>query len=323
MRSQPRTVPPVGTFLEVGGVQLFTDLRGSGSPTIVFLPGAGAAALDYLALHEKASERWTSVLYDRAGTGYSEHVPLPRTAKAVTDELHELLGKLGAELVLLVGHSLGGLYARHYATRFADSVAGLVLLDPAHEDYNTYMPAELVNARARNRTFALLNRLVDVAMSTRPTKALLGLLPPVRHYQRLYARLFDEAFAGWPPDVRAALVARHCSLDWLAVGLQEARQLDHLYAEVRSVGPVPDIPLIILSSTTTDAFRDAVSVGEPPDLMQAEFAGKARLYEQFSQGVSSARCDPSTWVTSQWPFAIPKQSWRQWARSRAAHVATM
>ena len=58
------------------------------------------------------------------------------------------------------------------------------------------------------------------------------------------------------------------------------------------MGPVPDIPLIILSSTTTDAFRDAVSVGESPDLMQAEFAGKARLYEQFSQGVSSGEVRP-------------------------------
>ncbi len=37
---------------------------------------------------------------------------------------------------LLVGHSLGGFYARHYAHRFPGEVAGLVLLDLAHEDYD-------------------------------------------------------------------------------------------------------------------------------------------------------------------------------------------
>jgi pimeloyl-ACP methyl ester carboxylesterase len=46
---------------------------------------------------------------------------------------------------LLVGHSLGGLYARHYAQRFADEISGLLLLDPAHEDYNAYMPQQLVD----------------------------------------------------------------------------------------------------------------------------------------------------------------------------------
>jgi hypothetical protein len=76
------------------------------------------------------------------------------------------------------------------------------------------------------------------------------------------------------------------------VGLHEARELDRLYAEVRGAGPMPDIPLIILSSTTTDAFRDAVSFGESPDLMQAELAGKAQLYEDFANAVSSGEVRP-------------------------------
>ena len=35
---------------------------------------------------------------------------------------------------MLVGHSLGGLYVRLYAGRYPDEVAGLVLVDPSHED---------------------------------------------------------------------------------------------------------------------------------------------------------------------------------------------
>lgn len=282
----------MGASREVGGVELFMDQRGGGRPTIVFLPGAGLAALDYLRLHQKASEHWTSLLYDRAGTGYSERIPLPRTAEAVTDELFQLLQNVGADGVVLVGHSLGGLYARHYATRFPASMVGLVLLDPAHEDYDAYMPAELIQARAGNRTFALLNRAVDLAMRTPPTKALLGVLPPVRHYQRLYTRLFEQELAHLAPDVRSALIASHCSLDWLAVGLRETRGLDHLYTEVRSAGPMPDTPLIILSSTANDAFRDAVSSGESQAMIEAELSGKARLYAELAQSVSRGEVRP-------------------------------
>lgn len=287
-----RRRPPLGAFTEVGGVELFMDRRGGGTPTIVFLPGAGLAALDYLPLHQEASESWTSLLYDRAGTGYSERIPLPRTAAAVTDELLQVLQDVRAGNVVLVGHSLGGLYARHFATRFPDNTAGLVLLDPAHEDYDAYMPAELVQARAGNRTFAVLNRAVDLAMATPPTRALLGALPPVRHYQRLYARLFEQELAHWPPDIRSALIASHCSLDWLAVGLREARGLDRLYAEVRSAGPMPDVPLIILSSTANDAFRDAVSSGESQAMIEAELSGKARLYAELARSVSRGEVRP-------------------------------
>jgi pimeloyl-ACP methyl ester carboxylesterase len=113
---------------------------------VVFLPGGGAVGLDYLNVQQQAAKLTTSVLYDRAGTGWSDRVELPRTSAQVTDELRELL--LAADVpapYLLVGHSLGGLYARHYAQRFPDQVAALLLLGPAHEDYSAYMPQPLVD----------------------------------------------------------------------------------------------------------------------------------------------------------------------------------
>jgi pimeloyl-ACP methyl ester carboxylesterase len=284
--------PPVGDYRHIGGVQLLVDQQGSGSPTVVFLPGAGLTGLDYLPLHELAAVSWSSLLYDRGGTGWSDPVALPRTVLAVTDELRELISLSVQGPVVLVGHSLGGLYARHYATRFPEDVQGLVLLDPAHEDYDAYMPAELTAMRSGNRLFALLNVIVDLALTTPPTKALLGILPPIRRYQQLYRRLFEEEMADWQPQVREVLVAKHASLDWLAVGLRESRDIDDLYREVRDAGPMPDLPLVILSSTGTDAFRDAVSSGESPQLLQAEADAKLRLYGDIAASVTRSRVLP-------------------------------
>ena len=285
-----RTVtPPVGQHRDISGIRLFVDTRGTGSPTVVTLPGAGLTGLDYLPIHEAAGDSWSSMVYDRAGTGWSDHVKLPRTAAAVTDELHELISSTVTGPVVLVGHSLGGLYARHYARRFPDAVQGLVLLDPAHEDYDASMPAELTAVRSNNRLIAMLNTLAGIALTTPATKSLVGLLPPVRHYQQLYRQLFSAEMADWDPPIRDALVQQHASLDWLAVGLLESRNVDDLYREVRESGPIPDVPLVILSSTGTDGFRDAVSGGESPDLLRAEADAKLQLYGDIAASVSRGR----------------------------------
>ena len=53
----------------------------------------------------------------------------PRSATEVADELRELLRVAGVPApYLLVGHSLGGLYARRFTQRFPDEVAALLLL---------------------------------------------------------------------------------------------------------------------------------------------------------------------------------------------------
>jgi pimeloyl-ACP methyl ester carboxylesterase len=156
---------PLGRYYTVGGRRLLLHRSGSGSPTVVFLPGAGAVGMDYLIVHERAAQLTTSVLYDRAGTGWSDPIGLPRTLAEVTDELHELFHAADVPApYLMVGHSLGGLYARHYAQRFPDEVAGLLLLDPAHEDWDAYMPRQLNEMRKAYKLYQILNLVIAGAL---------------------------------------------------------------------------------------------------------------------------------------------------------------
>jgi pimeloyl-ACP methyl ester carboxylesterase len=136
-----REQPPLGRHYEVEGRRLLLHRSGSGGPAVVFLAGAGGVGLDYWNVQEKAAELTTSVVYDRTGTGWSDRVAVPLGSAEVTDELRELLRAADTPApYVLVGHSLGGLFARHYATRFPDEVAGLVLMETDHEDYDAYMP---------------------------------------------------------------------------------------------------------------------------------------------------------------------------------------
>ncbi|MFO7960306.1 MAG: alpha/beta fold hydrolase [Nitriliruptoraceae bacterium] len=65
------------------------------------------------------------------------------SATSVADDLHDALQRRGlAGPYVLVGHSLGGGYVRVFAARYPDEVAGLVLLDPVHEDQLARQPTE-------------------------------------------------------------------------------------------------------------------------------------------------------------------------------------
>lgn len=79
--------------------------------------------------------------YDRAGYGFSDGGPLPRSVEAETTDLHALVG--AAELPLpmvIVGHSLGSNIARRYDQRYPDDVAGLVLVDPPPQQVGKFSP---------------------------------------------------------------------------------------------------------------------------------------------------------------------------------------
>jgi pimeloyl-ACP methyl ester carboxylesterase len=266
--TSPEPAPPVGRYYDVEGVRLLLHQSGSGGPAVVFLAGGGAVGLDYLNVQQRAAQLTTSVTYDRAGTGWSDAVDLPRTSVAVIDELHALLNVAEVPApYLMVGHSLGGLYARHYAQRFSGEVAGLVLLDPAHEDYSAYMPKDLV----------------DQWNAWDPGEALPDELPA--ELIQFYRHLFEQEMTDWPEEISKVLVERHVSLAWLRAGLQEATNVEQLYDEVRHAGGMPDVPVIILTSMGIDPFKAAVSQGIPESLLREEIEGKRRLYTTWAHSL--------------------------------------
>jgi len=111
--------------------------RGAGGPSVLYLPGAGLVGLDFLTLAETPGA--AHLPYDRGGTGWSDPAPLPRSAAEVARELDRVAGP-GPHV--LVGHSMGAVYARRFAQLFPASVAGMLLLDPGHEDLFAHLPAE-------------------------------------------------------------------------------------------------------------------------------------------------------------------------------------
>ena len=115
-----------------GGRRMNIVCLGHGSPTVVFEYGLGGNLLNWEKVAGPVSELTTACFYDRAGYGDSDASPRAITAENVTDDLYWLLEKADVQKpFVLVGHSLGGLFATLYADRFPSQVAGLVLIEPA------------------------------------------------------------------------------------------------------------------------------------------------------------------------------------------------
>ncbi|MET7771116.1 alpha/beta hydrolase [Nocardia sp. NPDC005366] len=90
--SSMRFAPPIGGFQKIDGRRVFVHRSSSGGPAVVFLPGVGAVGLDYFVVQQQISQFITAGgVRPWAGTGYSDPLPLPRTAAAVAAELRELL----------------------------------------------------------------------------------------------------------------------------------------------------------------------------------------------------------------------------------------
>jgi pimeloyl-ACP methyl ester carboxylesterase len=133
--------PPPGRLVDVGGYDLHLYCEGEGSPTVLLETGAGGFSSHWVYVQEEVAEFTRVCAYDRAGLGWSEASPRPRTSDVVVEELHTLLTEADvAGPYVLVGHSLGGVFVRRYAHEFPDEVAGMVLVDSAHAEQEVRAP---------------------------------------------------------------------------------------------------------------------------------------------------------------------------------------
>ena len=126
-----KAYPPPGKMVDVGGYRLHLNCTGSGSPTVVIESGLGDSSATWGWVQPEVAKTTRVCTYDRAGMGWSETSPQPRTAREFAKELHTLLAKANEPgPYVLVGHSLGGYTVRVYAHDYPAEVVGVVFVDP-------------------------------------------------------------------------------------------------------------------------------------------------------------------------------------------------
>jgi len=166
-RQELASTPPPGQLVDVGGHRLHLWCTGAGSPPVILEAGLGGSSADWGFVQPEIA-RFTRVCsYDRAGMGYSDPGPSPRTARRIAEELATLIDRSGLDgPVVLVAASSGGFDVRILASDHTDRVTGLVLVDASHEDQTHDIPrlARWVPLLSSIGIF----RLLDISFGPRP-----------------------------------------------------------------------------------------------------------------------------------------------------------
>jgi pimeloyl-ACP methyl ester carboxylesterase len=222
--------PPPGRLVDVGGYRL--HIKGEGptevSPTVVLVSGATSLSVVWSLVQPEVARTMRVCSYDRAGLGWSDPGPSPRSAEAAARELHELLVRAAEERpYVLVGHSYGGIIVRKFFDLYPEDVAGLGFIDPWTPSLST--PGELDGNIRRLYRLSLLGRI-----------GVSRFVPLFRHED--VSEEESERYAAiraWPTHLRA-------SADELA-WMEESSWDPAL--ESQSFG---DLPVVVLTENQTD-----------------------------------------------------------------------
>ena len=96
-RSDLATTPPPGRLVDVGGHRLHIWCTGSGGPAVIYESGLGGGAFGWTSVKPEVAKFTEVCTYDRAGMGYSDSGPMPRTSRQIASELAVLLEKSGID----------------------------------------------------------------------------------------------------------------------------------------------------------------------------------------------------------------------------------
>lgn len=253
-----RKYPPPGRLVDVGNLRLHLRVTGQGSPTVVLESGIAASSASWAGIQATLAEHTMVCSYDRAGFGWSDSAPGPRTPRQLALELHDLLSHGGPRgPFILVGHSFGGLIVRAFADQFPDETAGLVLVDALHQrEWLQPTPQQ----RRMLRGGVLFSRIGVVLASLGVVRLCLDLLTlGSRKAPRAVLKSFGkDAFAlvtrivgeltKLPPDVLPAIRAHWSRPKPFATMARYLAALPQSCAEFAEARRLPDVPLIVLSA---------------------------------------------------------------------------
>jgi pimeloyl-ACP methyl ester carboxylesterase len=228
--------PMTGQLVDVGGYKMHISCMGQETPPVILDSGLGDSYVSWSKVQPQIAKFSRVCSYDRAGLGFSDSSPRPRTSKRMAEELHMLLHNAGiSPPYVLVGHSMGGFNVRLFTSLYRGEVAGMVLVDSSHPEQDKRFPQALNDM---DKTWVREQEFLTFAMPFGIPR-LLG-------------------FCGNDAEVRAA----DCNFHSYREGRTVLKTFSASAAEAATTGSFGDLPLAVLSHDTSAPVPDI-----PADLL--------------------------------------------------------
>lgn len=249
---------------------------GEGSPTVIFDSGLGDGTKAWGQVQPQVAQLTQACAYDRAGLGFSDGTDDPGTSENAVRDLRRLLQAAAIHgPYILVGHSYGGMNVRLFAASHPSEVAGLVLVDPSHEDLGRDIGA--LDPESDRRHWRYVEELSE-CLQAEPRELVAG--------SKLFTLCVASPGPRYSDKINAVEIER---------GTQPARmrawisELTHVWSESadqvrRSPRNLGDIPIVVLTKEPSPPTGT-----ETPELRAAKNAVWLRLHAEIAAMSSRGR----------------------------------
>ena len=254
-RQDRRRYAQIGKSYDMGGRTLNIFCSGDGGPAVVFDTFGHTAGYSWSPIQMEVAKFRRACWYDRAGYGWSDPAPMPRTFQSVAADLHALLRAASVPPpYVLVGGGDAASHIRVYHGMYPGEVAGIVMVNANGTDDDSVAIPEEVKGPWAKHFASFAPRVRGTACLAFPLIAKVGLV----RFASLFQKPRATPNSGMPPDEQA-------ELDFLSDNPTAARGSEMCaretsMEEVRSAGNLGDVPLMVLASAERFAGTSADGV---------------------------------------------------------------
>jgi pimeloyl-ACP methyl ester carboxylesterase len=282
-------LPPPGRLLDIGGWRLHLHCTGEphgSQPPVILEAGVGNFSVEWSLVQPRVATFARVCSYDRAGSGWSDLGPLPRTMRQIAFELHTLLDKAGVRPpYVLVGQSYGGVLVRVYAATYPQGVAGMVLVDGGRLNPLRFINGQLVSLPdiARGRPVPPVQTSNPLRESDIPSDAKAQIEAAAR---RMASRANEPPRDKLPLDAQRMRTwglaqIKHYAAYGPGAAELEAEELALMIADQqKEAHPLGDRPLIVLTAGNREYGPDQQALEDDRQRMQAALAKLSRNGKQ-------------------------------------------
>jgi pimeloyl-ACP methyl ester carboxylesterase len=275
-----------GTIVAADGDRYFCRIVGTAQLVVWIEPAMGGLSAEWWTIQNRIAEFATVVAWDRAGYGWSTKPTRRRSPLNVASEMRAVMSALGlaGRPLILVGHSLGGLYVRAFLHAFPDAVKGMLLLDPMSPDDNRaseLLTPEVYSKSGFDKTSAMAaTQLLSSLSVLRLLKPWVLKSPPFHYYGNLVSGEAVEII--WRSMLKPSFFGT------MLAEYRESHNPEHV-TQLKSMRHATAAPLTVLYHDPTVLIDEIVKYGglSPADAQRVEDVWREIVGEYLNVSTNS------------------------------------
>ena len=268
---------------------------GQGAPTVILEGGWTTTPMWWRTIQARVAATTRVCSYDRAGYGFSDPGPLPRSAAPIAKDLGLLLKAAGERGPYIVAaHSLGGLDSRLFAVDHRREMKGMLLIDPT-------VPGQVAKMGAVSASYKADMQGMIGAVARCSQGIIAGTIKPDTRESRACV---DPASKSLPEAINVRHRAHQLTAGYQHTAASELQSLDLSSREVEAnQKPYGTMPLIVMTAGKSNSNPD-LSPAEQAKLDATWIALHQQVAKLSKKGQHRTVPDASHFIPKDDPDAV-------------------